>query len=600
MSTWYSPDTLADGTPYTTWERPVAWTHTYHVDQGHPEADDAGPGTPERPFATIARAAQALMPGERVIIGSGTYREVVRPPRGGTGPKAMIGYEAAPGAEVVISGAVRADSGWRPSEGWNFSADRRRGHAAPTVYELDIAGLDYQGYNPFGMVNVLQDRFWLWHKRIPMEPFFLRRGMIYVDGARIAQCEHPSGMGRQDGAFFIHHNGTRLYLRMPGDVPPDGHAIELVIHEQAFAPAVLGLGYIRLKGLTFRYAANGFPVPQRGLVSTSRGHHFIIEDCAIEAANAVGLDMGNECWNAMRPTGELGSHILRGTAVRDCGVCGLAAMHASNMLVEDCLFEDIGYQNCEHMYESAGVKFHNTIDLMYRRNVMRRVRHASGLWMDCGNKNNRISGNLFYDIDTRAGAVHYEGTHFPNRIDHNIIGLLRTQDDPDGNPGWGGTAIQAEGTDFTRVDHNLVFDCENDGFYSNPVQMRIIDGRGGVARLHDVRDNIFSTCGRTAVTFHTEHNALEHNLYLRQPRGFIHIGTAPGGATAPESVPQMRLDLDGARTFIGWEKCGLEGDEEVRFVPETMTLSMDAIPEGDFGPFGGPLEGMRNVDPRAI
>ena len=602
MKSWTDATTLADGTPFESWEKPATYRKTYYVDQKNPVAHDENPGSQDAPFLTINRAAEVLRAGEKVIIRGGLYRESIHPMAGGSGPDAMICYEAADGESVVVSGAVEARRPWQLSHDWNFSAARKMKEEVHfPVYELDIADFDYRGYNPFGMVNVLQDRFWLWHKRIEMDPFFRRRGMILVDGVPMQQCEHPSFVGRAANTFFIHHNGTKIYARMPDDTAPDQHHIEFVIKEQVFAPAILGLGYIHIKGIRFQHAANGFPVPQRGLVSASRGHHFIIEDCIIEGANSVGLDMGNECWNAMPPKGELGYHIVRRNIIRNCGICGFAAIGAPGFLVEDNLFEDIGYQNCEHMYESAGVKVHHCVDMLFRRNVMRRIRHASGFWLDCGNKNNRISGNLFYDIHSRAAAVHFEGTHFANRIDHNIIGILRTQNDPDGLPGWGGTAIQAEGSDYMTVDHNLVFDCENDGFYSNPVQMRIIDGRGGIARKHLVRDNIFCDCRRTSVTFHTEHNQLEHNLYANAPRGFIHIGTAPGGAMAADSIPQMRLDLDGARDFIGWELEGREADLDLTFDPETQTLSISRLPETNCGPFGD-LEGQitQQIDPRHL
>lgn len=47
--------------------------------------------------------------------------------------------------------------------------------------------------------------------------------------------------------------------------------------------------------------ANGFPVPQRGLVSTNRGHHWIIEDNTLLWANGVSLDVGKEDWEAIDP-----------------------------------------------------------------------------------------------------------------------------------------------------------------------------------------------------------------------------------------------------------------------------------------------------------
>ncbi len=77
---------LPDGTEYVSWEQPLKFSKTYFVDNNAAQADDSGPGTRERPFRTINKAAQVLQPGERVVIASGVYRECVRPLRGGSGP----------------------------------------------------------------------------------------------------------------------------------------------------------------------------------------------------------------------------------------------------------------------------------------------------------------------------------------------------------------------------------------------------------------------------------------------------------------------------------------------------------------------------------
>ena len=62
---------LPDGTAYAAWEKPLAFSKTYYVDNGDAKADDNGPGTKPRPFRTINNAAQLLRPGERVVIAVG-------------------------------------------------------------------------------------------------------------------------------------------------------------------------------------------------------------------------------------------------------------------------------------------------------------------------------------------------------------------------------------------------------------------------------------------------------------------------------------------------------------------------------------------------
>src|SRR5215471_16350497 len=124
-----STDTrLPDGTSYAEWEQPLAFSTTYYVDNADAKADDNGPGTKARPFRTINKAAQLLRPGERVVIASGTYRECVRPARGGTSPSQMISYEAAPGASVIIKGSDVLKDGWTQT---SVPGGRGQGAAAP-------------------------------------------------------------------------------------------------------------------------------------------------------------------------------------------------------------------------------------------------------------------------------------------------------------------------------------------------------------------------------------------------------------------------------------------------------------------------------------
>lgn len=68
---------LPDGTSFQTWEDETVYSKAYYVNQNHSRASDTNPGTLELPFKTIAKAAEVLQPGEKVIISSGIYREMV-------------------------------------------------------------------------------------------------------------------------------------------------------------------------------------------------------------------------------------------------------------------------------------------------------------------------------------------------------------------------------------------------------------------------------------------------------------------------------------------------------------------------------------------
>ncbi len=109
------PVLLPDGSEFKTWEQPAEHRRTFFVAQNHPKAADDNPGTEDRPWKTIGRAATVLDPGDRVVVKEGVYREWVRPARGGTGPKRMITYQAAPGQKVIISGSEPFSGPWAAS-----------------------------------------------------------------------------------------------------------------------------------------------------------------------------------------------------------------------------------------------------------------------------------------------------------------------------------------------------------------------------------------------------------------------------------------------------------------------------------------------------
>ncbi|MGB9747900.1 MAG: hypothetical protein ACPLXM_13320, partial [Bacteroidales bacterium] len=308
--------TLADGKNFPLWEKKTNYTRIYYVDNKNPLASDTNPGTESQPFLTISAAAGILKPGEKVIIRSGIYREVIKPARGGEGPDKMISYEAYPGEKVIVKGSVILNPDrFLSSTHWIFSKHEayteEKVNCSFEVFVYTFDGSEFNGYNPFAMLNLLHDREYLQYQKVNMDPHFKRRGMLFLNGKPLEQVLKPTELGEKEkGAFWIEHNGMRLHVRFPDNSKPADYLIEATTREQLFAPDRYGLGYIRISGITFSQCGNGFPVPQRGIVSSARGNHWIIEDCIIEWANSLGIDLGNEMWYTPFEPG-LGYHIVR-------------------------------------------------------------------------------------------------------------------------------------------------------------------------------------------------------------------------------------------------------------------------------------------------
>ena len=575
---------LPDGREFISWERPLQFTRTYFVDNRNPRAADSNPGTEEQPFLTINKAAQVLQPGERMVIMTGVYRERVDPARGGTGPDKMISFEAAPGADVVVKGSRLVKTGWAPSTAFKLDVPAES-RAAIKIYERRLDDLDFQGYNPFGMASIMHNRVYLMPKPEELWRHLKRRGLVFVDGRGLEQVELYRELGGKNGVFWCEHDGLAVHVRLPGDSDPAQHEVELAVQEQVFAPRTRGLGYIRVKGISFEHAANAFPVPQRGLVSLSRGHHWIIEDCALRQANGVALDIGAQDWDT-EPPAVIGHAIVRRNHIDEAGVCGIAGMAVQNTLIESNLIEHVGYQDVELAWETGGIKLHSTKNCLLRANVIRHTVHAEAIWLDYENANTRVTGNVMGDtVETLRGGIYLEASHDSNMIDNNII-WKATEGAGGGSynmPAHGGWGITVDGSDETVIAHNLIGLTQDAAIKFRNIESRVVSGRGGTTRRNKVLNNIFYKCGK-AIDLSNQDNTADGNLYTRD-WGEVKDETRSVGRGLnwiPDAGATLQLDLDAWRKFFGFDTNGAYADMgiDVDLEALTMTWSVEgAVPQ---------------------
>ena len=569
---------------FVSWEQPLKFSKTYYVDNNSAKADDNGPGTSERPFRTINKAAQVLQPGERVVIASGTYRECVRPARGGTGPAQMISYEAAPGATVFVKGSEILKDGWQQE---SIPMGRGRGRKRP-------------GSGPDTHVATRTHRHDVSRCLQPLRPG-QRAGRLVLAGhqngrhgpvfppARIGLC------GRQtagaDGAASRTgkrralqpapppHQSTRRLApacpraraadrscrksaarRMPGsgwktrETPftsacppalPPSHLIEITTREQAFVPLQKGLAYIRVKGITFQHAGNGYPLPQRGLVSTAGGNHWIIEGNTIEWANGVGLDIGNGDWNG-------GSH----AAGRGCLRSSAATRFATAASKASPAWEPRTPSSRTISSSGAAGPTPNAPGKPPGPSSTAPTTCSSAatssaisatptrVWLDSGNANCRITGNVFADVLTVSAAVHMEMNRNTNQIDNNVIWNVRNAEPgTPGQRGCAGSGIFINATDRLIIAQNLIGRCDNSGVFAI---MRPDRAGSGTAQENNIYNNIFASCGKSAIVFLNQNNEADGNLYVSMPSGFC--GFSPPTRSSGSTCRRGARPTAGTRT----------------------------------------------------
>jgi len=596
---------LPDGTEFVSWEQELKFSKTYYVDNTSPNADDNGPGDKAKPFKTINKAAQVLQPGERVVIAAGIYRECVRPARGGTGPSQMISYEAASGAKVTIKGSEVLKDGWtRETVSESFNAPPGTGI---TVWRHELTNALFPDtYNPFALPSIMGSWGWLDTKVNDIGPYLRRRGLVFVDGKPLEPMEQlrelamaklppfpdftvpPApqlGMpprrrggpimqevgGSPDARFSVDYSGTAIHVRLASGTPAD-HQIEVTTRQYAFIPAKSGVGFIRVKGITFQHAGNAYPFPQYGMISLAGGDHWILEDNTIEWANGVGLDIGSDGNSAGAPHPGA-SQIVRRNTFRYCGIEGIGGMGTSDTLVEDNLIEWCGWADAERGWEAAGAKFHRAKNMLFRRNVIRHMRHANAAWWDVDNVNCRITKNVFADVLTVGAAVHMEMNPGQNSIDNNIIWDVRNAEPgTPGQRGCAGSGIFDNATDNLIIAQNLIGRCDNAGIFAIIRQDRNIKIH---ASGNNVANNIFARC-KSAINFLNTDNQADGNVYVDMPQQFQALFE---GAPPPDYDPNAWThfkfyDLAAWRALKGWDKNSVITDAQIAFNPDTLELAI--------------------------
>jgi len=566
---------LPDGNPFAFWTDSTRYTRRYHVSQA-PEAGDENNGTAARPFRTIGRAAAVAKPGGKIVVHAGIYRECVRPPRGGTGPARMIAYEAAKGERVVISGAEPWEPTVAPSRGWDLGT-------VPEGVAVWMAALPvdrFAAYNPFLARNAYDHLYCYGNLQDPqwMQRALLRRGALFCDGQPLRQVFFARDLAARAGTFWVEEPGLRVHFRAPDDRDPSACEWEVSAREQVFAPNIAGLGYIRVRGFVFEKAADGLPVPQRAAVSATRGHHWIVENNNIRQVNAVGLDLGMQSWDAVK-TDPCGHHIVRGNTIADCGVCGIAgARGVEHTLIEDNTIERIGGLDLERMYECAAIKFHFCEHSLIRRNVLRHIHHAGGIWLDVNNENCRITGNTFADIETITAAVYSEMNPDRNRIDHNVFWDIRCACMEAARAGDGktippveGSAVRADCNESLVVDHNVFGKVQAYAIAFSLLQAgrSAKGGRTGVCRANRAEHNVLFECPHRVHLGRREENVCDRNLYDRRDDALSFDIAHP--------EPACRQNLAGWQQFFGLDLHSRQVELDAQFDMETARLTWQEV-----------------------
>lgn len=428
---------------------------------------DSAPGTQDQPLRTINRAAQLAQPGDIVTVHAGAYREWVRPIRSGASERQRIVYRTAPHEKVVIKGSEQI-TGWTAAGGG--------------VWKVELPNSFFGEYNPYAL-NVSGG--WLnygqWH----------HRGDVYLDEEAFVEHRTVEEVRQRPRTWCCAVEGnTTMISANFGAANPNKRLAEINVRETLFMPEISGLSYITIDGFHFLHAAANWAPPgvplQTGAVGTRLGKRWIIQNCTIVNARCVGIILGQAPGINYDDIDAFGDHIVRNNVIRRCGEAGIAGQKgATRSLITGNLIEETNYRREFGGWETAAIKFHNSVDTVisnnFIRGVFRQEQGAFGIWMDFGNQGTRITGNFI--CDTEAEAVFLEMDHGPMLIDNNVlIG--------------GGVKANSENMVFA---HNLFVDCpyrdqpdtQRQSQFYTPHTTRVAGRKPGLPANNRWHNNVF-------------------------------------------------------------------------------------------------------------
>ena len=421
----------------------VAGAFTYHVSV---RGDDAAAGTAATPWRTLQHAVDALKPGDSALVGPGTYRERIEWKRGGTDGATMT-LSALPGAHVVVSGADLLSDGWSKAEGPNGA------------YSHDWA-LRFPINGPDDLTHPADN--------------------AHTTG-RAEQVMHASRLLRQvlrreqlaPGTFLVDLGEKKLYVWLHDSGNPGGTDLEASTRTQWLAAAP-GVSHVRIRGITFRYAANH---AQRGAFSFGDGSRgWVVEGCVFERANGPGASL----------TGA--GHLVRRCVFQDNGQLGFGAWNCHQTRMEECGIYRNNAKGYSTEWDAGGLKI-----TMSRGFVMQRCRavdnRGTGIWYDIGNEKAEVSH--CYIADNDEAGIFYEISYSLHAHDNLIVNNANHGEKPRG--AWGSGGITLSSSENCVLENNTVVG-NRDGIAfreQSRTTPRIDGGEGRILnKNHIIRNNL--------------------------------------------------------------------------------------------------------------
>ena len=406
----------------------------YHVSY---KGSDSNEGSLKHPFKTINRAVYFAKAGDTITVHTGTYREWIKPLRGGLSDLKRIVYRAAPLEEVFVKGS-EAISGWTKVD--------------DSVWKVTLPNSFFGDYNPY-QDTIYGDWFTSFGRRHHTGEVYLNGKSLY-EVTSLDKVLHPLPLkGAQDknGSTYSWYTETTdkettIWANFHSANPNDNF-VEINVRPKCFYPEKTGINFITISGFHFSQAATQWAPPtaeQPGLIGTNWSKGWIIENNSISDSKCSGITLGKDrasgqnvwlankakdgsqhynevIFKAMRAGWSketIGSHIVRNNTIYNCeqtGICG--SLGAVFSQIYNNHIYNIWVKRQFYGAEVAGIKIHAAIDVNISHN---RIHNADkGIWLDWMAQGTIVNANLFYNNYNQD--LFAEVNHGPILISNNVM-----------------------------------------------------------------------------------------------------------------------------------------------------------------------------------
>jgi parallel beta-helix repeat protein len=340
-----------------------SFANVYVVNQKHPSANDEGPGTRLKPYKTITRALNKLLPGDTVFISTGIYRETPVLTQNGASGKPIV-IMAEPGSEPIIRGSDIIAS---------WEQERQGVYSSPWMLK-SLVSKDREeqlGFAVYGEQVFVNDQL-LKHVRLSEELV--------------------------ENTFYIDRDKKKIVICLQLHTKPENAIIEVSTRTNWFD---IRADYIVVSGLKMERA---FATVQRGGFLI-RGNNWLVEN------NEFSYSGGGRGATFSGTDG-----IVRNNNIHHNGQMGFS------LVGKRILFElnKVHHNNTNRYpsWEQGGSKVANSVECIFRKNSFYDELYGPGLWLDIDNYRNIIEQNTFDSIGFAAIMIEIS---YDNIIRNNII-----------------------------------------------------------------------------------------------------------------------------------------------------------------------------------